>query len=108
MKKSKISTVAKSLYLAERVRDTLDFADGTTFIFDFVNRGSYWDIDIISQPSYNGRNGDSHRINSSTPGITYKVCLSNKYEANSKYKAKEFAQDWAERTWKFIKQGKTF
>jgi hypothetical protein len=79
------------------------------FEFRFVEDGSYWEIDILSAPSYGTRSSDlhsTHRLPSARGG--YRICLADPSDAHSVSKAFKFAESWSEMTWRYIQTGKNF
>lgn len=91
-------------------RDTYRTEDGNhNFTFDFVNVGSHYEIDIVSQPSYNGRASDghsTHRLPSDRGGN--KICFADNSIVKDLSSARKWAKAWAEQTNKYIKTGRTF
>jgi len=76
-----------------------------------MNGGQYYQVDILDQPDYNGRPDDghsTHRYTQSKPDSSHYICFANPAEVNSLNKAKEFAQDWANRTYKYSHWGERF
>ena len=70
--------------------------------------GGKYEIDILEQPSYGGRNDSSlvaHRLPSNRGGL--KICVSSGHEPASVKKARKLAKGWAELTNTYIKTGTT-
>jgi len=79
------------------------------FEYSFVNVGNYYEVDIVSQPSYNSRDSSlhsTHRLTSKRGG--HKVCFGNESDANSLNKTKKLVEAWAEGTWRYIQTGRSF
>lgn len=90
-----------------RTKDGLHY-----YQFDYVYMsGGYYEIDIISQPSYGSRNSNMntvHRLSSSRNGRDYKVCISESAKTSiTLQKAKDISMEWAELTSKYIHTGVT-
>ena len=67
-------------------------------------------IDIVSQPSYNGRCSDAditHRLTCERPGASRKICIYDSEAPRSLEAAMKISADWAELTNTYIKTGKT-
>jgi len=76
--------------------------------FRYVNIGGKFEIDIIFQPSYEGKNESSsiaHRLSSARGGK--KICLSVGKEPTDIETAKKICMEWAELTHSYIKTGKS-
>ena len=79
------------------------------FVFRFVAVGSFFEVDIVSMPSYGGRNEgahETHRLSSNRGGK--RICFGEPSAINTLQIAYEFAESWAENTWKYIKTGERF
>lgn len=79
------------------------------FVFRFVAVGSFFEVDIVSMPSYGGRNEgahETHRLSSDRGGK--RICFGQPSAINTLQIAYEFAESWAENTWKYIKTGERF
>lgn len=106
--------VPKSGYrMPESIIDTLEYSDGSSYTFRFVpmNGGQHYQVDILDQPDYNGRAEDghsTHRYSQDKPDSSHYICFASPSEANSLSKAKDFAQDWANRTYKYAHWGERF
>jgi len=86
-----------------RTRDGQDY-----YKFRFVESGGKFEIDILSQPSYRGRNESahiSHRLPSDRGGR--KICVAQGHEPTSLSDAHNLAMGWAELTNTYIKRGIT-
>lgn len=80
------------------------------FIFRYVDVGRYYEIDILSQPSYGMMDSDlhaSHRLPAHRRGAEYKICIMSGYEPRDLAKAMRISMDWAELTWKYIRTGES-
>lgn len=78
------------------------------FKFKYVDLGKFFEIDILSQPSYNGFNDSSsvaHWLPSSRGGK--KICINSGKEPKSLEKAKHISIDWAELTHNYAKTSVT-
>lgn len=85
---------------------TKDGSELYTFKYVLVN--GKIEVDIVSQPSYNGRGSGSHathRLNSKRGGK--KICITPKYAPTNITSAKNISAEWAELTHIYIKTGKT-
>lgn len=90
-----------------RTKDGLHY-----YQFEYVYvSGGYYEIDIISQPSYGSRSSSMsvvHRLSSPRNGRDYKVCISNDVKTTiTLQKAKNISIEWAELTSKYIRTGIT-
>lgn len=83
--------------------------DGLSYYkFRYVNLGRYFEIDIIEQPSYRGRNSGMHVAHWLTSGRGgKKICVSSGREPETIGAAKALSMGWAELTNEYIKTGKT-
>ena len=74
--------------------------DGSSlYKFRYVDNGGRFEIDILEQPSYNGKiysAGYSHILPSARGGS--KICISGGYEPKSIDKARKISAEWAELT----------
>jgi hypothetical protein len=90
-----------------RTKDGLHFYQ---FDYVYVPQG-YYEIDIISQPSYGNRSDNiaiTHRFTSSRSGRKHKVCISDDVKSSiTLQKAKNISMEWAELTTKYIHTGVT-
>ncbi len=83
------------------------------FTFDFVkDQGLPYEIDILSMPSYGGRNQSvvlTHRLPSSRPGVDMMICIADehKHKLNTLEAAQDIAIAWSELTMTYIEQGIT-
>ena len=90
-----------------RTKDGLHY-----YQFDYVYMsGGYYEIDIVSQPSYGSRNSSMntvHRLSSPRNGRDFKVCISDNVKTTiTLQKAKNISMEWAELTSKYIRTGIT-
>ena len=77
------------------------------FKFKYVDLGKIFEIDILSQPSYNGFKDSSsvaHWLPSSRGGK--KICVAAGHEPKTLQKAKQISIEWAELTYYYSKTGK--
>ncbi len=76
--------------------------------FRYVDLGNYFEIDILSQPSYNGRSFGghiTHRLSSSRGG--YKICIASPHVPKTIDVAKKMSTEWSDLTQTYINTGKT-
>ena len=79
------------------------------FVFRFVAVSSYFEVDIVSMPSYGRRNEgahETHRLSSDRGGK--RICFGDASAISTLQIAYDFAQAWAENTWKYINTGERF
>jgi hypothetical protein len=90
-----------------RTKDGLHYYQ---FEYVYIPEG-YYEIDIISQPSYTNRNssmGIVHRLSSPRDGRDFIVCISKDIKTSiTLQKAKNISIEWAELTSKYIRTGIT-
>lgn len=87
-----------------RVKD----GSNTYYEFEYVWVGSFFEIDIKSQPSYKHRSSSDvkvHRIDSHRGGK--QICIGSGHEPTTIDKAKKISMEWAELTHMYIKTGKS-
>ncbi len=91
-------------------RDTYRTRDGrNTYTFDFIKTGGHYEVDIVSQPSYGGRNSgchETHRLSSSRGGK--RICFGRDSAVSTMATAKRYAKSWADNTDTYIKTGRSF
>lgn len=91
-------------------QDAYRTQDGrAVFEFQFVSRGNHYEIDILSQPDYGGRESDlhnTHRLPSDRGG--YRICFGDPQVVANLPSAYKWAAMWAEHTWKYIHHGTPF
>ena len=79
------------------------------YIFRYVPRyDSIYEIDIMYQPPYNGRDSDfhrTHRLPSDRGDCRHKICIYNHSAPRTLDAAMEFSAAWAELTHEYIKTG---
>ena len=101
-------------YLEGRNRNILyrsrvvDYGRYFDFIFNYINLGGYWEIDIVRLPNYRGRSTSAHIIHtlpSSRGGR--KICVASGHEPRSEREAKKLSMSWADLQAEYIKTGKT-
>jgi len=88
-------------------RDEIKFQNGNTYKFQFVGTSSGYEIDILSQPGYNGKcsgGHSTHRLQSPRGG--HMICWSNRIKSISD--AYTVAKQWSQRTEVYRKSGKKF
>lgn len=76
--------------------------------FRYVDLGDFFEIDILEQPSYNGRPSGghaSHRLPSDRGGE--KICLAPGHEPKTIDQAKKVSIEWADLTQTYINTGRT-
>jgi len=93
------------------VTDNYRTKDGkANFTFGFIKTAEgYYDIDILSSPSYGNRSSGlhpTHRLHSDRGG--FKICFGNPSVAKTLGGAKSWAKEWSEASWDYIKTGRTF
>jgi|GEM_PF-941848 len=97
------------LHFAEFAPATYRTKDGTgLYKYHFVEKGGKFDIDIISQPSYEGRNDSSvasHRLLSPRGGK--KICFASGKEPKDIKTARAVCVEFSELTQNYIKTGKS-
>jgi len=97
------------LHLAEYAPATYRTKDGTgEYKYRFVEKGGKFDIDILSQPSYAGRNDSSvasHRLMSPRGGK--KICFGAGKEPRDIKTARAVCVEFSELTHNYIKTGKS-
>ena len=76
--------------------------DGTAYYkFGYVQVGNHFVIDILEQPSYNGRDESTHVSHR----VGKKICINPSYAPKTIEKAKDISADWAELTHIYITRG---
>lgn len=79
------------------------------YIFRYVPQcDSIYEIDIMYQPPYNGRDSDplrTHRLLSVRGDCNYKICIHDHSAPKTLDAAMEFSAAWAELTHEYIKTG---
>ncbi len=97
------------LHFAEYAPATYRTKDGTgEYKYRFVEKGGKFDIDILSQPSYQGKNESSvvsHRLSSARGGK--KICFASGKEPKDVETCKRVVIEFSELTHNYIKTGKT-
>ena len=79
------------------------------FKFKFIPKDGYYEIEILSMPSYNKRPTDSvstHRLQSISGKS--RICFGDPTVAKNPKLARKWAKSWSEHTIIYIKTGKTF
>ena len=92
------------------VNDVYRTEDGKHFYeFEFHDVGSHYEIDIISTPSYGGRDTDGHskHVLPSDRGGE-RICFADDSDVRSLSDARKYAEGWAESTSDYINDGKRF
>lgn len=85
-----------------------DYGRHFDFMFNYVNRGRYWEIDIVRLPDYRGRNTSAsiiHTLPSDRGGR--KICVASGHEPRSERDAKKLSMSWADLQAEYIRSGKT-
>ena len=88
-----------------RVTDSGRYFD---FKFNYVNLGSYWEIDIVDLPNYRGRSTSAyiiHTLPSDRGGK--KICVATGHEPRTEKDAKKLSMSWADLQAEYIKTGVT-
>lgn len=85
-------------------------SDGmASFEFRFVKVDGYIEIDIVSMPDYGTRPDDlyiTHRKPSRRGG--YMISIRDRFDVIELAQAEKWAILWAQRTWRYIKEGISF
>ncbi|MBP6301872.1 MAG: hypothetical protein KBB37_01825 [Bacteroidia bacterium] len=94
------------------VIDTYRSKNGRYFFkFRFYPVGTYYDVDIMAMPDYNGRANDlhtTHRLRSERSDCEYKICFGNPSTMSDLDTARRWAASWSELTVKYIETGAQF
>lgn len=78
------------------------------FMFNYINLGQYWEIDIVRLPDYRGRSTSAsiiHTLPSDRGGR--KICVASGHEPRSERDAKKLSMSWADLQAEYIRSGKT-
>lgn len=78
------------------------------FVFNYINLGRYWEIDIARLPDYRGKNTSAyiiHTLPSDRGGR--KICVATGHEPRSERDAKKLSMSWADLQAEYIKTGVT-
>ena len=78
------------------------------FVFNYINLGGYWEIDIARLPDYRGRNTSAyiiHTLPSDRGGK--KICVATGHEPRTEKDAKKLSMNWADLQAEYIKTGRT-
>ena len=108
-----ISVIIISIVNATNYYNIYRTKDGKAyFIFRYVliEYGKYYEIDILSQPNYEGRYSDAsvtHRLSSDRLDCARKICIYASKAPKTLELAMRLSADWAELTQTYIKTGKT-
>lgn len=89
---------------------TKDGSQFYQFDYHYQQMPGYWEVYIIKQPSYEGRNSSlemTHRLPSSQRKAKYKICITKGLEPKDLESAQQLSMDWAELTHNYIKTGKS-
>lgn len=95
----------RNIHYRSKVTDYGRYFD---FVFNYINLGNHWEIDIVQFPDYRGRNTSPYIIHtqpSSRGGR--KICLAVGHEPRSERDAKKLSMSWADLQAEYIKTGKT-
>lgn len=95
----------KNILYRSKVTDYGRYFD---FVFNYINVGSYWEIDIVRFPDYRGRSTSAyviHTLPSDRGGR--KICVATGHEPRSERDAKKLSMSWADLQAEYIKTGKT-
>lgn len=85
-----------------------DYGRYFDFVFNYIDLGNYWEIDIVRLPDYRGRDtsaGTIHTLPSSRGGR--KICLATGHEPRDERAAKKLSMSWADLQAEYIKTGVT-
>lgn len=85
-----------------------DYGRYFDFVFNYINLGGYWEIDILSFPDYRGRNTAAsyiHTLPSERGGR--KICVATGREPRTERDAKKLSMAWADLQAEYIKTGVT-
>ena len=79
------------------------------FAFYLVS-GQYYEVDVLSMPSYGGRRTDEHSTHRlpSNYGNEYRVCVGDATSMSSFSEARHWASQWAEHSMQYINFGTPF
>ena len=85
-----------------------DYGRYFDFVFNYINLGGYWEIDIARFPDYRGRNTSAsiiHTLPSDRGGR--KICVATGHEPRTERDAKKLSMSWADLQAEYIKTGRT-
>lgn len=85
-----------------------DYGRYFDFVFNYINLGNYWEIDIVRFPDYRGRNTSAsiiHTLPSARGGR--KICISAGHEPRTERDAKMLSMAWADLQAEYIRTGRT-
>ena len=85
-----------------------DYGRYFDFVFNYINVGRYWEIDIVRLPNYRGKDTSAsiiHTYPSARGGK--KICVATGHEPRSERDAKKLSMSWADLQAEYIKTGKT-
>ena len=95
----------KNILYRSKVTDYGRYFD---FVFNYVNVGRYWEIDIARLPDYRGRSTSAyivHTLPSDRGGK--KICVATGHEPRTERDAKKLSMSWADLQAEYIKTGVT-
>lgn len=85
-----------------------DYGRYFDFVFNYINVGGYWEIDIARFPDYRGRSTSAyiiHTLPSDRGGR--KICVATGHEPRTERDAKKLSMSWADLQAEYIKTGRT-
>jgi hypothetical protein len=79
------------------------------YVFQYIYKYGYYEIDILHQPSYKCRNSSNHITHRMSSGRRnpLRICIYESHAPTTLKKAIRIASDWAELTQKYIYTGRT-
>ena len=95
----------KNILYRSKVTDYGRYFD---FVFNYINVGGYWEIDIARFPDYRGRSTSAyiiHTLPSDRGGR--KICVATGHEPRTERDAKKLSMSWADLQAEYIKTGRT-
>lgn len=95
----------KNILYRSKVTDHGRYFD---FVFNYINLGRYWEIDIAVLPDYRGKNTSAyiiHTLPSDRGGK--KICVATGHEPRTEIDAKKLSMSWADLQAEYIKSGLT-
>lgn len=85
-----------------------DYGRYFDFVFNYINVGGHWEIDIARFPDYRGRSTSAyiiHTLPSDRGGR--KICVATGHEPRTERDAKKLSMSWADLQAEYIKTGRT-
>ena len=93
----------RNIFYRSKVKDSGRYFD---FVFNFINLGEGWEIDIVRLPDYRGKNTSAeiiHTLPSERGGRKIRV----RNRMYTEQEVKQYAMCWADLQAEYIKTGKT-